>query len=126
MIGGHIVALPPLNRFLVTKFIARSPLARLLEPKQGDEPTSAQVLEDTLLRVSEMACELPWLQAMDINPLIVGKDGVLALDARIAIDHVPPDRPRYAHMAIHPWPAHLMSQLRLRDGTLDNHSAAAS
>jgi acetyltransferase len=117
LIGGHTVALPPLNRFLVGKFIAASPMARLLESKEGDEATTARVLEDILLRVSEMACELPWLQAMDINPLIVGKHGVLALDARVEIDHVQPDRPKYAHMAIHPWPAHLVSRWQIPDGT---------
>jgi acetyltransferase len=75
------------------------------------------MLEDILLRVSEMACELPWLRSMDINPLIVGESGVLALDARIEIDHLPPNQPQYGHMAIHPWPAHLVSHWQTRDGT---------
>lgn len=117
LIGGHRVALPPLNRFLVSQFIAASPIARLLQSEQGARPASAQALEDILLRVSEMACELPWLQAMDINPLVVDEHRVLALDARIEIDRVPPERSRYAHMAIHPWPAHLVSVWQVRDGT---------
>jgi acetyltransferase len=113
LIGGHVSALPPLNRFLVARFIARSPLARLLEMQHK----AGQMLEDILLRVSEMACELPWLRSMDINPLIVGESGVLALDARIEIDHLPPNQPQYGHMAIHPWPAHLVSHWQTRDGT---------
>lgn len=117
LIGGHSVALPPLNRFLVGQFIAQSRVAGVLEPLQQRRPDHAQALEDVLLRVSEMACELPWLQAMDINPLIACEQGVLALDARIVVDHVPPNQPKYAHMAIHPWPAHLVTHWQARDGT---------
>jgi acetyltransferase len=117
LIGGHSVALPPLNRFLVGQFIAQSRVAGMLEPLQQRRPDHAQALEDVLLRVSEMACELPWLQAMDINPLIACEQGVLALDSRIVVDHVPPNQPKYAHMAIHPWPAHLVTHWQARDGT---------
>jgi acetyltransferase len=44
-------------------------------------------LEQVLLRVSEMVCELPQLREMDINPIIVDEQGAVAVDARIVIDH---------------------------------------
>ena len=34
-------------------------------------------LEDVLLRLSEMVCELPLLKEMDINPLIFDENGAL-------------------------------------------------
>ena len=40
-------------------------------------------LIDVLLGVSSMACELPWIKEMDINPMIVDENGVVAVDARI-------------------------------------------
>jgi acetyltransferase len=54
---------------------------------------------------------------MDINPLILDEHGALAVDARVAIDYRAPGPNRYAHMAIHPYPAHLVNQMQLPDGT---------
>ena len=41
----------------------------------------------------------------------------MVLDVRIVVSHVPPSLNRYAHMAIHPYPGHLVSRLQLADGT---------
>lgn len=54
---------------------------------------------------------------MDINPLIVDEHGALAVDARIAIGYHASGPNRYAHMAIHPYPVHLITRIRLPDGT---------
>ena len=45
-----------------------------------------EALEQMLLRVSEMVCELPQLREMDINPIIVDESGAVAVDARIVVD----------------------------------------
>ena len=39
------------------------------------------------------------------------------LDARIVVDHHSSGLDRYAHMAIHPYPAHLLSHYQLADGS---------
>ncbi len=100
-IAEHVVTLPPLNRFLVGRFVARSPVSRLVGAAEGDDGEPHKALEEVLLRVSEMACELPTLLEMDINPLLAGADGVIALDARIVVTHSPPNLPRSAHMSRH-------------------------
>ena len=74
-------------------------------------------LIDTLLAVSSMACELPWIEEMDINPLIVDEHGVVAVDARIVVGYPKPSTDRYSHLAIHPYPTHLVRKLQLNDGT---------
>jgi acetyltransferase len=53
---------------------------------------------------------------MDINPLIVDEHGALAADARIVIALRQPSADRYAHMAIYPYPTHLISTWQLADG----------
>jgi acetyltransferase len=64
-----------------------------------------------------MVCELPLLKEMDINPLILDEHGALAADARVVVEYRPPGADRYAHMAIYPYPTHLVSQWQLADGT---------
>ncbi len=110
------VALPPLNAFLVRELINGTRAARLLGPFRHMPQANHEALEAVLLRVSEIACELPWIRELDINPLIVDDNGAIVVDARIVIGHVPPGRDRYAHMAIHPYPAQLVSVWQLPDG----------
>ncbi len=111
------VALPPLNSFLVKELIHGTRTAKLLEAFRHMPAVDMEALESTLLRISEMVCELPMLMEMDINPLIVDEHGVLAADARIVVGFRPPAADRYAHMAIYPYPSHLVSHWQLSDGT---------
>ena len=39
----------------------------------------------TLVRLAQIAADLPEVRDLDINPLIADENGVLALDARIAV-----------------------------------------
>jgi acetyltransferase len=119
LIADRAVALPPLNRFLAQDLVARTRVSATLDAHDRTPAANRQALESLLLRVSEMACELPWLKEMDINPLIVDQDGALALDARIVIDEPGPEfTGAYSHMAIHPYPAHLERESHLADGTV--------
>lgn len=115
LIGDRAVSLPPLNRFLAHDMVARTRVAPLLEQTGAG---GMQALETVLLRVSEMACELPGLQELDINPLTVDGNGAVATDARVVVTRVERPLPgqRYAHMAIHPYPAHLEQRWTFDDG----------
>ena len=111
------VALPPLNDFLVARLISRTRAARLLKATRGAPAVDEAALREMLLRVSEMACELPTIVEMDMNPVIASPDGVVAVDARIVVaPHNEAARP-YEHMAIHPYPKELIQRVDLRDGT---------
>ncbi|MDP2254221.1 MAG: GNAT family N-acetyltransferase, partial [Thiobacillus sp.] len=110
------VTLPPLNRYLARDLIRRTRVATLLGPFRNRPPVDMDALENVLLRLSEMVCELPWLAELDINPLLVDEHGALALDARIVIAPRVPMADRYGHMAIHPYPAHLVTHWQLPSG----------
>ncbi len=110
------VALPPLNKFLVGDMLASTSASARLGEFRNMPPVSMEALEAVLLRVSEMVCELPWIREMDINPLIVDENGAVAVDARIAIENIPITAGRYDHMAIHPYPSHLVTEYKTKDG----------
>ena len=117
VIGDRAVALPPLNRYLARTLIRGMRAGKLLGQFRRMPPVDMDALENVLLRVSEIVCELPWLQEMDINPLIVDEHGAVAVDARVVVDYYTPGPDRYAHMAIHPYPSHLVTHWQLPDGT---------
>jgi acetyltransferase len=116
IVGDRSVALPPLNRFLAKDLINGTHVAKMLGEFRGMPAVNMDALESVLLRVSEMVCELPMLMEMDINPLILDENGVLAADARIMVE-VNTSAERYEHMAIYPYPTHLVSYWQLADGT---------
>lgn len=78
---------------------------------------SMEALEDVLLRVSEMACELPFLKERDINSLILDENGAIVADARVIIENRLAGIDRYSRMAIYPYPTQLITQWQLADGT---------
>jgi acetyltransferase len=115
--ADRAVALPPLNGMLIEELIRGTRASRLLGAFRNMPAANRDALETVLLRVSEMVCELPAIREMDINPLLVDETGAVALDARIVVAHPGTALPRYGHMAIHPYPAHLVSEWMASDGT---------
>ena len=111
------VALPPLNAFLAAEMIRGTRISGLLGAFRNMPSVDMRSLESVLLRVSEMVCELPGIEELDINPLIVDETGAVAVDARVAVRDPRPMRSRYAHLAIHPYPADLVTDWKLADGT---------
>ena len=111
------VALPPLNDFLARNLISHTRTAKLLEAHRDQPAINMDALVNALCRVSEMVCELPQIQEMDINPIIADSNGVMALDCRIVVNHTSPSLDAYHHMAIHPYPYHLVKEVQLADGS---------
>ncbi|MGD8840688.1 MAG: bifunctional acetate--CoA ligase family protein/GNAT family N-acetyltransferase, partial [Gammaproteobacteria bacterium] len=111
------VAIPPLNRFLAEKMIQQTRVAGLLGNFRNMPAINMDALIEVLLRVSELVCELPQIRSLDINPLLADEHGVKVLDARIEVEPATRSRGAYDHMAIHPYPSHLVSECRLKDDT---------
>ena len=117
VMGDSAISLPPLNRRLARDLINRTKVSRLLGQFRNMPAVDMDQLIHVLLRVSSMACELPWRREMDINPLIIDDKGLVAVDARIVVEYPKPSTDPYHHLAIHPYPSHLVKQIQLSDGT---------
>ena len=105
LMNDRAMELPPLNQFLARRLIDRSRVAETLGEWRGASAADTDALEQVLLRVSEMVCELPQLREMDINPIIVDESGAVAVDARIVVENAPPSVRHYHHLAILPYPS---------------------
>ena len=117
VIQDRAVALPPLNRFLVRDLIARTRAGEALKPLRGAPAADESAVEDLLLRVSEMVCELPELGSLDLNPVIASESGAIVVDARLGVRRTDPDARPYDHMAIHPYPSGLIELVEMYDGS---------
>ncbi|MCX9156585.1 GNAT family N-acetyltransferase [Niveibacterium sp. 24ML] len=116
-LDSRTVALPPLNEFLARDLVRSHRMANKLDAWRGLPPIAMDRLEFVVLRLSEMACELPWVRSVDIQPLVADENDVVAVDVRIVVGRVPKNANRYDHMAIHPYPGNLVRHISLRDGS---------
>ncbi|KQQ97135.1 bifunctional acetate--CoA ligase family protein/GNAT family N-acetyltransferase [Massilia sp. Leaf139] len=83
--ADQAVGLPPLNRVLARDMVSRTRVARLLAGFRDTPPADLDAVCDVLVRVGQMAADLPELCELDINPLLADSAGVLALDARMRL-----------------------------------------
>ena len=107
----HAVALPPLNEALAQDLLARTRVAPLLAGYRGHPAVDRPALLGVMLKVSQMAADLPALAELDINPLLADAQGVLALDARIRVRR--PAAGEGSRLAIRPYPAGLEERIRV-------------
>ena len=81
-------------------------------------PVNLRALDEVLVRVSNMIVDFPEIKELDINPLVVTGNSVIALDARIVIDENAIKNPgdEHAHLLISPYPTRYIQSWTLRDG----------
>jgi acetyltransferase len=116
IVQDSAVALPPLNPLLARAQMERTRVWRLLQGYRGKPPAAIEAIAEVLIRVGQLAADHAEIRELDINPLLADAAGVVALDARIRIA-----RARVAgaaRLAIAPYPKHLESVERSRDGTI--------
>src|ERR1035437_2795891 len=87
--GGQLVevfkdralALPPLNSTLALRMMEQTNIPKALKGVRGRKPVDLAALEDLLVRFSQLVVEQPWIEEIDINPLLASSERIVALDA---------------------------------------------
>jgi acetyltransferase len=116
VIKDYALSLPPLNATLALRLMERTRIYKALRGVRGRAPVNLLELERILVQFSLLVAEQQWIKEIDINPLVVSADQILALDARIVL-HEPAkmakDLPR---LAIRPYPQEYASIWTSQDG----------
>lgn len=102
VLADRAVALPPLNRLLARKLMEETKVFRLLQGHRGQPPANLELLEEILVRLSQLVTDFAEIEELDINPLIVSRDKAVAADARVILGH--PRVPTPHHLVISPYP----------------------
>ena len=77
--------LAPIDRCDALEMLRSLRSARLLGPIRGEPAVDVDAVADTLVRLGLLADAFPEIAEVDVNPLRVGADGALALDARVVL-----------------------------------------
>lgn len=115
--GSKTWSLPPLNPFLAHELIDRSTIANQLNQHEAIRAINHDDLICLLMRLSDMACELPQVEEIHLQAWFSPEDAPLISRAHITLGDTPAPRTRYGHMAVHPYPADLVREVTLRNGT---------
>ncbi|HUN97949.1 MAG TPA: GNAT family N-acetyltransferase, partial [Bradyrhizobium sp.] len=102
----------PINLALARALIARTRVYKELKGYRGQPAADLEAIALTLVKLSQLACDLDELAELDINPLLADANGVVALDARIRVAAAAVSR-----LVIAPYPKHLETIGMARDET---------
>ncbi len=111
------VLLPPLNLRLAADLVRGT---RRFAASPGLEAAEATIeaLARILVQVSSIACALPWVRTLALEPVRIEAGRAEIAGAHVTIDpRAKPAAGRYGHMAIHPYPIELTADVALTDGT---------
>ncbi|HSE77410.1 MAG TPA: GNAT family N-acetyltransferase, partial [Alphaproteobacteria bacterium] len=110
VLADRALALPPLNLDLAHEMMSRTRVFRLLRGYRDRPPAALEAIALSLLRLSQLVCDLDQVVELDINPLLADAKGVVALDARVKV-RPPRDAPAQARLAIRPYPRELETRV---------------
>jgi acetyltransferase len=119
VINDKALALPPLDLTLARDLIARTRVARILKTYRDVPAADESAVALVLVKLAQMAADLPEIRELDINPLLADETGVIAVDARIAVAAERADRrPGAGHprFAVRPYPTEWECHLTLPNG----------
>jgi acetyltransferase len=112
-----VLGLPPLNATLARRLMEQSKVFAALKGVRGRKAVDLPALEQLLVRFSQLVAEQRWIAEIDVNPLLVSSERMVALDARVVL-HPPDTREEtLPRLAIRPYPAGYITPWKLRDGT---------
>ena len=84
LIADRAVALPPLTAESAAGLLASLKVTKLLAGHRGAAPADLPAITTSIVAVAELASELgDRLEALDVNPLICGPHGAIAVDALV-------------------------------------------
>ena len=113
ILKDRAIALPPLNRLLARRLMEQTRVCRLLEGYRNFPPADRVLLEEILIRLSQLATDFSEIKELDINPLMVSDDRILAADARVLL--TPAEKQAPHHLVISPYPNEQEMHLILDD-----------
>ena len=122
--GGQLVeifkdrslALPPLNTTLAKRMIEQTRIYQALKGVRGRKAVDLNSLTKLMVRFSQLVVEQPLIKEIDINPLLVSGDRLLALDARVVLHDTESEASNLPQIAIRPYPSQYIKPWTLNDG----------
>ena len=85
-IGDVVFRVAPIDQNEALDMIGSIRGTKILGGVRGQAAADLDAVAEVLMRLSRLAVDLPAVRGLDVNPLLAGADGVMALDARVILE----------------------------------------
>lgn len=118
IINDKALALPPLDLQLTRSLIERTRVSRLLRAYRDVPAVKDDAVAMVLVKLAQMAADIPDIRELDINPLLADETGVLAVDARVAVGRIARkfQGAGPANFAVRPYPSQWQRHIEVKGG----------
>jgi len=93
LIGDAGFRIAPLTDADARELVLAGKAGRLVRGYRGAPAADVEALVDLVLRLAQLAEDVPEVAELDLNPVIAGPDGCVAVDTRVRVRARPPARP---------------------------------
>jgi acetyltransferase len=102
VLRDRAIGLPPLNVLLARGVIENTRVYTLLKGYRNRPPAKIELLEEMLIRLSQLVVDFSEISELDMNPVLVSNGVPFAVDARVLLKSGDPPSPM--HLVISPYP----------------------
>jgi len=92
LIGDAGIRIAPLTDEDARELVLTGKTAKLVAGYRGKAAADAEAVIDAVLRLSQLGNDLPEVAELDLNPVLVGPNGCVAVDARVRVAAAAPQR----------------------------------
>ena len=123
--GGQLVevfkdralGLPPLTGTLARRMMETTKISKALKGVRGRKPCDVAALEQLVVRFSHLVSQETIVKELDINPLVISSEKLIALDARVVLHDASQSEDKLPKPAIRPYPVQHISTAKMKDGS---------
>ncbi|MEJ1157669.1 bifunctional acetate--CoA ligase family protein/GNAT family N-acetyltransferase [Prosthecomicrobium sp. N25] len=118
VLADRALDLVPLDINLARALVEETRVVRLLAGYRNRPAADMDAIALTLVKLSQLATDLPEVRELDLNPILADASGVIVLDARVRIAPVAARAGRLGHprLSIRPYPQEWERRMALKDG----------
>lgn len=102
ILQDRALGLPPMNRLLARRMMQQTKAAALLQGYRNRPPADFELLEEMILRLSQLLVDHPQVAELDLNPVLIKNGSPVVVDSRLLVS--PVDVPATLHLVISPYP----------------------
>jgi acetyltransferase len=103
ILKDQAIGLPPLNRSLARRLMESTQVYSLFQGYRNKPGANLELLEEMVIRLSQLVTDFPEIVELDMNPVIVSEGNPFAVDARVILK--PSEVSSPLHLVISPYPA---------------------
>lgn len=118
VVADRALDLVPLDMNLAHAMIAETRVAAVMAGYRNRPAVNEYAVALTLCKLSQLACDVPEIRELDLNPIVADHEGVICLDARVRIAPITLRTGKIGHprLAIRPYPKDWERETQLKDG----------